>query len=129
MTKLNLTDSQDASIDWQVIEVTPLYRRSIGIVGYDPTTGEPLKALKTEHLGDEGLQRLNTEERNSRDGKRWSSGSGSDKGGNVPMVRVARIPMNKWASELAPRAEDPEHYKWWLERDENQPFRTKTGRL
>jgi hypothetical protein len=47
------------------------------------------------------------------------------------MIRTARIPLNKLYAEIVPRMKqgDEEHLKWWLNRDENQPFRTKSGRL
>ena len=111
--------------DWEVFEITPVYRRSRLWL-------EPDKYIqKTEFFADEELQTLNTEERNSRDSKPWSTGLGSDKGGNVPMVRVARIPLNKLYSEITGkmREGDKDHLKWWLNRDENQPFRTKSGKL
>lgn len=115
---------------WQVVEVTPTYRRSVGH-GTHPVSGVPIEVMRTEFLEDEPLQALNTEERNARDTKRWSSGAGSEKGGNVPMVRVARIPLNKLYADIAPRMKqgDEEHLRWWLQREENQPFRTKSGRL
>lgn len=87
--------------------------------------------MRTEFLADEELQKLNTEERNSRDGKRWSAGAGSEKGGNVPLIRVGRIPMNKLLMEIAPkmREGDKDHLKWWLNREQNAPFRTRSGKL
>jgi hypothetical protein len=125
-----LTEADCRNVTWQVVEVTPTYRRSVGH-GTHPVSGVPIEVMKTEFLADEPLQALNAEERNSRDGKRWSSGAGSEKGGNVPMIRAARIPLNKLYAEIVPRMKqgDEDHLKWWLNRDENQPFRTKSGRL
>lgn len=106
------------------------YRVSIGR-GTHPVTGVPIEVMQREFIADAQLQALNTEERNSRDGKRWSDGSGSDKGGNMPMIRVARTPLNKFYAEIAPRlrTDGPDFLKHWLNKDENQAFRTKSGRL
>jgi hypothetical protein len=126
-----LTEADCQNVTWQVVEVTPTYRRSVGR-GTHPVSGVPIEVMKTEFLADEPLQVLNTEERHSRDGKRWSTGAGSEKGGNVPMVRVGRIPLNVlFGTDLASkmRGGDEDHLKWGLNRDENQPFRTKSGKL
>lgn len=104
------------------------YRVSVGR-GTHPVTGVPIVVEQREFMADEEIQALNTEERNARDGKRWSSGAGSDKGGNMPMVRVARTPLNKFYAELAPRLKDHDYVKNWLNRPENAPFRTKSGRV
>lgn len=87
--------------------------------------------MRTEHFADKDIQTLNTEERNSRDGKRWGIGAGSEKGGNVPMIRVARTPINKFMADAAPyiRQGDDEHLRWWLNSEAAQPFRTRSGRL
>jgi hypothetical protein len=129
-TTIKLTEADVQNCTWTVVEVTPTYRRSIGR-GTHPVTGVPIEVMQTEFLAEDELLTLNTEERNSRDGKRWSDGAGTDKGGNVPMVRVGRIPLNKFFSDIAAklREGDHDHLKWWLKRDENQPFRTKSGGL
>jgi len=112
---------------WEVYQITPFYRRSR--LWIDQEAGSYIS--RTEFFADEAVQALNAEERASRDTKRWSSGAGSEKGGNVPMVRCGRIPLNKYFADLAPRIKegDEEHLRWWLDREENQPFRTKSGRL
>ena len=126
--KLSETDVQNCS--WTFLDESDGYRRWLG-KGTHPVTGVPIEVIKTETLIDQAVQDLNAEERNARDARRWSDGAGSEKGGNVPMIRVGRIPMNKLLADLAPkmRAGDKDHLKWWLNRDENQPFRTKSGRL
>jgi hypothetical protein len=125
-----LTEAEVQNCTWTVVEVTPTYRRSVGL-GTHPATGVPIEVMRTEFLADDALQTLNAEERVSRDAKPWSAGSGSEKGGNMPMVRVGRIPLNKFFADLAPkmREGDKDHLKWWLNRDQNQPFRTKSGKL
>lgn len=123
-----MTNPADISSDqWEVFEVTPLYRRSR--LWIDREKGSYVQ--RTEFFADEQLQALNAEERNARDGKRWSSGMGSEKGGNVPMVRIARTPLNKFFADLAPRIKqgDEDHMKWWLQQEQNQPFRTRSGRV
>jgi hypothetical protein len=128
MTKLTEADCQN--VTWQVVEVTPTYRRSVGR-GTHPVTGVPIEVMRTEHLADEAIQALNAEERSSRDSKRWGAGAGSDKGGNMPMIRVGRIPLNKLFADIVPKMKegDEDHIKWFLNRPENQPFRTRTGKL
>ena len=130
MTSIKLTEADCANVTWEVVETTPHYRRSIGR-GTHPKTGLPIEVQRTEFLADEEIQKLNTEERNSRDSKAWSAGAGSDKGGNMPLIRVGRIPLNKFFSEVSEKmqAGDKDHLYWWLNRDENAPFRTKSGKL
>jgi hypothetical protein len=127
---IKLTEADCRNVTWQVVEVTPTYRRSVGH-GTHPVSGVPIEVMRTEFLEDEHLQALNSEERNSRDTKRWGSGAGSEKGGNMPMVRVGRIPLNKFFADLATkmREGDQDHLRWFLNRDENQPFRTRSGKL
>ena len=127
---IKLAEADCQNVTWQVVEVTPTYRRSVGH-GTHPVTGVPIEVMRTEYLAEDELVALNAEERNARDGKRWSAGQGSEKGGNVPMIRVGRIPLNKLFADIAPkmREGDKDHLSWWLNRDENQPFRTKSGDL
>lgn len=127
---IKLTEADCANVTWTVVEVADGWRRSIGR-GTHPVTGTPIEVMRTEFLADEELQELNTAERNSRDSKAWSAGSGTDKGGNMPLIRVGRIPINKMLAEIAPkmREGDKDHLKWWLEQERNKPFRTKSGNL
>lgn len=125
-----LTAEDVRNCTWTVVEVGDGYRRSIGR-GTHPKTGVPIEVMQTEYLAEDDLVKINAEERNLRDSRRWSHGAGSDKGGNMPMVHVARTPINKFLSDIAPklREGDKDHLKWWLRRDENQPFRTKSGNI
>lgn len=127
-SKINISAAEASNCNWTLIEQTPEYRRYVG-TGTHPVSGLPIEVLKTEYLADEKLQGINQDERNFNDGRRWTQGAGSDKGGNMPMVRVGRIPLNKLYAEVAPRLTDKDHLKWWLSRDENQPFRTRRGKL
>ena len=114
---------------WQLYEVTEDYRRYRAVYGMDPITHEPIYAVKTEILAPAEMLESVKQERNDTEGTRWSSGMGSDKNGNMPLVKVASIPMNKWAAELAPRAKEKDFKKWWLARPENEAFRTRKGDL
>jgi hypothetical protein len=127
---LRLTEADCRNVTWEVVEVTPEYRRSIGR-GTHPVTGLPIEVMRTEFLADEALQALNAERRNNTAGKRWSSGMGSEKGGNVPMVHVGSVPLNKYFADFAPRARqgDKDFARWFFNRDENLPFRTREGKL
>ena len=129
-SKIKLTEAEVQNCSWTFTGQDEFYRYYIG-KGTHPVTGVPIEVLKKEYVADEALQTLNAEERNSRDAKPWSSGAGSEKGGNVPMVRVGRIPLSKLYADLAPkmREGDKDHLKWWLNRDENQPFRTRSGKV
>lgn len=106
------------------------YRVSIGR-GTHPVTGVPIVVQQREFVADEELQALNTEERNARDARPWSSGMGSDKGGNMPLVRVARTPLAKWFADVGSRlkTEGQDYQRWWLNKPENAAFRTRSGKL
>jgi len=130
LTTIKLTEADVQNCQWTVIGFEDGYRVSIG-EGTHPVTGVPITVKRREPVFEDQLLKRNAEERNSRDTKRWDAGAGSEKGGNVPMVRVARTPLNKFFSELAPRLKqgDKDFHKWWLGRSENQPFRTRSGNL
>lgn len=128
---IKLTEADCANVAWRIEETTPHYRRYVG-KGTHPVTGQEIMVRKTEYLADQQLQDENAALRNEADGRRWSQGSGSEKGGNVPFVHVGRIPLNKFFAEIAPRLSvdnDQDFMKWWLSKDENQPFRTRRGNL
>jgi len=125
-----LTEAECQNVNWRLVELTDTYRRSVG-QGTHPVSGLPIEVMRTEFLADEQLQDLNAEERASRDTKRWGIGLGGEKGGNVPMIRVGRIPLNKYFAELAAKSRegDKDHLKWWLNNEKNAMFRTKSGKL
>jgi hypothetical protein len=124
-----LTEAEVQNCTWTLAEVTPDYRRYIG-TGTHPVSGAPITVQKTEYLAEAALVARNAEARNESDGKRWTQGSGSDRNG-VPLVHVGSVPLNKFYSEIAPylREGDKDMPKWWLERSENEVFRTKRGNL
>ena len=69
------------------------------------------------------------EMRKESQGQRYTAGMGSDKGGNMPMVQTASIPLPIFYREIVPRkkAGDHDHLRWWLNQDENQKWRANTG--
>ena len=127
---LSLTEEDCRNCSWELAEITPDYRRWIGH-GTHPVTGVEITVQKTEFLAEPALVESNAAARNKTDDQRWSTGFGSDKGGNMPLVRVGSIPLNKFYAEVVPRLKsgDDDHLKWWLSRDENQPFRTRRGNI
>lgn len=125
---LRLTEADVQNCSWTLVEQTPEYRRYVGN-GTHPVTGAPITVQKTEYLAEDELLRRNAFDRNEADGKRWSSGMGSEKGGNVPLIHVGRIPLNKYFSDFMGRFDDQDFMRWWLRRDENQPFRTRRGNI
>lgn len=127
---IKLTEADCQNVSWTFKGIDDGYRVYIG-EGEHPVTGVHMKVMKREPIIEGALVALNIERRNNAAGKRWSSGLGSDKGGNMPLVPVGSIPLNKLYADIVPkmRAGDKDHLKWWLNRDENLPFRTREGKL
>ena len=128
-TVIPITAEDAANCVWELEEVTPEYRRYVGR-GTHPVSGQPILVRKTEYLHEAQLLAAAQHERMENQNKRWSSGSGSDKNG-VPLVKVASIPLNVFYNQVAPREKegDSEFLRWFLERDETKPFRTREGSL
>lgn len=84
---------------------------------------------KTVFLGAEQLLSENEEMRKESSNRRYTHGMGSDKGGNMPMVQTASIPLNIYYREIAPYNQkgDKDFLRNWLRRPENAHFRTNTG--
>lgn len=129
MDALRLTEDDVQNCTWEVVEQTEDYRRSIGR-GTHPVTGVEITVQRTEFLSEAALLARNEHERNESDGSRWTQGAGSDRNG-VPLVKVASVPLNKFYAEVAPHLKDgdKDFLPWFLKRDQNQPFRTRRGRL
>jgi hypothetical protein len=127
---IKLTEADVQNVSWTFKGIDDGYRVYLGH-GAHPVTGIEMIVEKREPIIEGDLIRLNTEERNSRDSKRWGIGAGSDKGGNMPMVRVGRIPLNKLLSDAAShlKAGDKDFLPWLLNSEAYQPFRTKSGKL
>lgn len=75
------------------------------------------------------LLKINEELRKESAGQRYTAGMGSDKGGNMPMVQTASIPLPIYYRDISERqkAGDKDHLRWWLAQEENQMWRTNTG--
>jgi hypothetical protein len=102
-------------LSWELLEATPDFRRWIAHLEGDKWI------QKTEYLGDEQLLKENKELLNDSYGKRFGDG-----------VVAARIPLNVLYSSQHQimekmRQGDRDHLPWWLNRDENQPYRTFRG--
>lgn len=78
---------------------------------------------KTENLVEESLLKFNAESLNMSHGMRFS---------DEPIgTKVASIPLNIFYRDIAPRAKqgDQDFMKWFLDKDENRPYRTFRGRM
>jgi hypothetical protein len=86
---------------------------------------------KVENLAESAIVDRNQDERNEADGKRWSAGTGTEKGGNMPFVKVASIPLNVFYRDFAARLRegDTDFSKWWLNQGENSVYRTRRGKV
>lgn len=130
MAEVRITAEMAANCQWELEEITPDYTVWLGR-GTDPVTGVPILVKKKEYRHEAALLKQNTEARNDSMNRRWSEGSGSEKGGNVPMVPVASIPLNIYYRDIVPYLQkgDDDHFKWWLNREENQPYRKRDGKV
>lgn len=78
---------------------------------------------KTENLVEESLLKFNAESLNMSHGKRFR---------DDPMgTKMASIPLNVFYRDLAPRMKDGDRdfMKWFLNHDDNRPYRTFRGRV
>lgn len=127
---IKLTEADCRNVSWTFKGIDDGYRVYIGH-GTHPVSGVEMLVEKREPIIEGTLMKLNAERRNSAAGKRWGTGAGSEKGGNVPMIHVGSIPLNKYFAEFgkASREGDKDFARWFLNRDENLPFRTREGKL
>ena len=78
---------------------------------------------KTENLVEDELLTLNKQSLDDSYGKRFS---------DEPIgTRVASIPLNVFYRDFAARLKvgDADFIKWWLNSDQNRPYRTFRGKL
>lgn len=115
-------------LSWEVFQTTDDYRLSRAVYGRE-ADGTPVYAYRKEVLAPETFLEANKAEKNATEGQRWSVGMGSEKGGNMPLIKVASTPLNVWYRDFAGRVGDKDYKKWWLNRPENAPFRTRKGEL
>lgn len=128
MNGIRLTEAQVQGLQWEVYEVTEDFRRSRAVYGLHPD-GTPVYAIKTETLAPAQFLEGVKSERNDNEGRRWSTGMGSEKGGNMPMVKVSSIPLNVFYRDFQGRIGDKDYKKWYLNQPENEAFRTRKGAL
>ena len=84
----------------------------------DPENG--VFVQKTENLVERELLDLNKEEYNESLTKRFGDGQS-----------IARIPLNIFYRDLAPRLKegDKDYTKWWLNHEDNRPYRKFRGKV
>jgi hypothetical protein len=73
---------------------------------------------KKQPVEADALLRQNAERYKESEGKRWGDGK-----------VVASIPLNKFYQDFKGRHDDPDFTSWWLNNDENSPFRTFRGKI
>lgn len=75
---------------------------------------------KTENLAEEELLARNRESLNDSHGKRFGDGK-----------VIASIPLNVFYRDMAPRLKDgdEDYVKWFLNHDQNRPYRTFRGKV
>ncbi len=78
--------------------------------------------LRTEAKFVDELVELNAELRKENAQRRYTAGMGSDKGGNMPMVHTASIPLNIYFRDFQDRKGDADYSSWWKRQERNQPF-------
>jgi hypothetical protein len=78
---------------------------------------------KTENLAEDELLALNKESLNDSYGKRFSD--------DAIGTKVASIPLNVFYRDFAARLKegDSDFVKWWLNNQQNRPYRTFRGKL
>lgn len=78
---------------------------------------------KTENLVEEELLASNQDSLNDSHGKRFR---------DDPIgTKIASTPLNIFYRDIAPRLKDGDEdfMRWWLNRDQNRPYRTFRGRV
>ena len=77
---------------------------------------------KKEYMLEDVLRALNQHEVEDNSTKRWRDDTALGQ-------RVSRIPLHVFYKDFQGKHDDPEFSNWWHERDENQVYRTKKGKL
>ena len=78
---------------------------------------------KTENLAEDAILAANRESLNESYGKRFSD--------DAIGTRMASVPLNVFYRDFAKRLKegDSDFIKWWLNNDQNRPYRTFRGRV
>lgn len=121
MMQISLKEDQVQGLLWETIETNEDYIRDRAVYGTHPD-GTPVYAYRKRILSPKAFLESNARQRNENDGTKW----GDDKNG-VTMVKVGSIPLNKYYETHMGRFDDQDFKKWWLNREENQAFRTRRG--
>lgn len=123
---IRLTAEQCVGLAWEPYETTEDYRRFRAVYGNGPKG--PIYVYRTEIFeGSKFLENVQ-QERNDNEGRKWSEGMGSDKNGNLPLVKVASVPLNIWMRDHDNgRSADRDYLKWKLNSEDYAPFRTRKG--
>lgn len=99
---------------WRLVSDDPV----LGVRRWELDLDDTQTIVRTEYYAAEPFMTANAEERNASDGTRWGDGK-----------RVASIPMHIWAREIAPRGDDRDFLKWFLNHPDRQAFRVRRGRV
>jgi len=73
---------------------------------------------RCEYLEDETLVAQNKQSFDDSHGKRFGDGR-----------VIASVPMHKFMRECGDKLGDEDHTKWWLNHEDNRPFRTFRGKV
>lgn len=78
---------------------------------------------KTENLTEDSLLKFNQESLNMSYGQRFRD--------DAIGTKMASVPLNIFYRDIAPRMKDgdSDFMKWWLNSDQNRPYRTFRGRV
>lgn len=104
---------------WELVEITEDFvRHRAPMERY--SDGNTLFVYRTTPRGLTAMLEDNKQSLNDSDGKRFGDGQ-----------IVGRIPLNILYRDVAPYMQqgDKDFLSWWLNRDENRPFRTFRGKL
>ncbi len=123
---IRLTEEQVQGLVWEQVELTPDYRVSRAVYGQGPNG--PVYAYRREIFAADNFLDDLVKERNANEGQKWSQGSGSEKNGNLPLMKVGSIPLNVFFRDFSKgRNADKDYKKWWWSQDRNQVFKTRKG--
>lgn len=108
---------------WRVVERTPTHIVSEAVLDSEGKT----KIQRRQLIGDEELQAVNKHlyDTSGRFSEREVGAIGTPVA-NIPLSMIYS-PQTEIAKKM--REGDRDHLKWWLNREENQPFRTHKGKL
>lgn len=115
--KVSASEIHADKIDWTLYEVEPGFRRYYGFLE------DGHMVVKTEVIDDEELVALNQQEYNDSLTQRFK---------DDPLgTKIASTPLNIWYRDVAPRLAvgEKDYLKWWLNHENNRPYRTFRGRV